>query len=183
MQFFVVSADATLFIEFSIFPQTRFLPRQPRRSARFTTARSVFFLRQICVRQLRDKMAKNHLANPSVDEHGARPFFKTKPVMAYAVFKSGGKQYRVSVSDVIDVDQLEAEPGAVVTFSDVLLVGEGAGVKAGSAAQGATVTAEVIEQRKGPKLIAYKYKRRKGYHRKVGFRSRLTRVSIKSING
>jgi len=102
--------------------------------------------------------------------------------MAYAVFKSGGKQYRVSVSDVIDVDQLDAEPGAVLTLSDVLLVGEGAGVKAGSAVQGATITAEVVEQRKGPKLVAYKYKRRKGYHRKVGFRSRLTRLAIKAIN-
>jgi len=105
-----------------------------------------------------------------------------RPIMAYAVFKTGGKQYRVSVSDVIDVDKLDAEPGAVLTFSDVLLVGEGAGVKAGSAAQGTTVTAEVVEQRKGPKLVAYKYKRRKGYHRKVGFRSRLTRLAIKSIN-
>jgi large subunit ribosomal protein L21 len=101
-------------------------------------------------------------------------FLRTHPLMAYAVFKSGGKQYRVSVSDVIDVDHLDAEPGAVVTLSDVLLVGEGAGVKAGSAAQGATI--------KGPKLVAYKYKRRKGYHRKVGFRSQLTRLSIKSIN-
>jgi large subunit ribosomal protein L21 len=109
-------------------------------------------------------------------------FLRTHPLMAYAVFKSGGKQYRVSVSDVIDVDHLDAEPGAVVTLSDVLLVGEGAGVKAGSAAQGATITAEVVEQRKGPKLVAYKYKRRKGYHRKVGFRSQLTRLSIKSIN-
>jgi len=127
-------------------------------------------------------MLKIHLANPTDGEHGARPFFTIHPLMAYAVFKSGGKQYRVSVSDVIDVDLLDAEPGAVVTLSDVLLVGEGAGVKAGSAVQGATITAEVVEQRKGPKLVAYKYKRRKGYHRKVGFRSRLTRLSIKSIN-
>jgi large subunit ribosomal protein L21 len=110
-------------------------------------------------------------------------FSRPISLMAYAVFKSGGKQYRVSVSDVIDVDQLDAEPGAEVTFSDVLLVGDGGNVKAGSAAQGATITAEVVEQRKGPKLVAYKYKRRKGYHRKVGFRSRLTRLSIKSING
>jgi large subunit ribosomal protein L21 len=128
-------------------------------------------------------MIKNHLANSSDGEHGARPFSKTHRLMAYAVFKTGGKQYRVSVSDVIDVDKLEAEPGAVLTFSEVLLVGEGAGVKAGSAAQGVTVTAEVVDQHKGPKLVAYKYKRRKGYHRKVGFRSRLTRLSIKSING
>lgn len=101
--------------------------------------------------------------------------------MAYAVFKSGGKQYRVSVSDVIDVDHVDAEPGTEVTFSDVLLVGEGSGVKAGSALSGAKITAEVVEQRRGPKLIAYKYKRRKGYHRKVGFRSSLTRLSIKAI--
>jgi large subunit ribosomal protein L21 len=103
--------------------------------------------------------------------------------MAYAVFQTGAKQYRVSVADVIDVEKLEAEPGTVLTFSDVLLVGEGAGVKAGEAAQGATVVAEVIEQYKGPKGVAYKYKRRKGYQRKVGYRRRLTKLFIKEING
>lgn len=102
--------------------------------------------------------------------------------MAYAVFQTGAKQYRVSVSDVIDVEKLEAEPGTVLTFSEVLLVGEGDGVKVGEAARGATVTAEVIEQWRGPKGISYKYKRRKGYHRKKGYRRMLTKLFIKSID-
>lgn len=103
--------------------------------------------------------------------------------MAYAVFQTGAKQYRVSVADVIDVEKLDAEPGALLTFSDVLLVGEGAGVKVGDAVRGATIEAEVLEQYKGPKGFAYKYKRRKGYQRKVGYRRLLTKVFIKSING
>lgn len=103
--------------------------------------------------------------------------------MAYAVFQTGAKQYRVSVADVIDVEKLDAEPGSVVTFSDVLLVGEGDSVKAGAAAGGTTIEAEVLEQHRGPKGVAYKYKRRKGYQRKVGFRRSLTKLFIKSING
>lgn len=103
--------------------------------------------------------------------------------MAYAVFQTGAKQYRVTVSDVIDVEKLDAEPGTVLTFSDVLLVGEGDGVKVGESVRGATVEAEVIEQYKGPKGWAFKYRRRKGYQRKVGFRRPLTKLFIKSING
>lgn len=103
--------------------------------------------------------------------------------MAYAVFQTGAKQYRVSEADIIDVDYLSVEPGNDITFSDVLLVGEGAGVKIGAAAKGATVVAEVVEQYRGPKLVAFKYRRRKGYTRKVGFRRDLTKLKIKSING
>ena len=103
--------------------------------------------------------------------------------MSYAVIRTGSKQYRVSVSDVLDVDRIQGEPGTVTTFSDVLLVGEGSGVKVGGALSGASVVAEVVEQLRGPKGIAYKYKRRKGYHRTVGFRRELTRVFIKEING
>jgi large subunit ribosomal protein L21 len=102
--------------------------------------------------------------------------------MAYAVFTTGGKQYRVAKDDVIDVEQLDAEPGAEITFSDLLLAGEGAGVKAASDLSGATVVAQVVEQLKGRKLIAFKYRRRKGYHRTVGHRRRITRLKIKSIN-
>ena len=84
---------------------------------------------------------------------------------------------------MIDVEKLDAEPGTVLTFSDILLLGEGSAIKVGEALRGATVEAEVIEQYKGPKGWAYKYRRRKGYHRKVGFRRRLTKLFIKSING
>ena len=103
--------------------------------------------------------------------------------MSYAVFQTGAKQYRVSVADVIDVEKLEAEPGTVLTFSDVLLVGEGSGVKVGEAVRGATIEAEVLEQYRGPKGFAFKFRRRKGYARKKGYRRALTKVFIKSING
>jgi large subunit ribosomal protein L21 len=72
--------------------------------------------------------------------------------------------------------------GSAVTFNDVLLVGEGAGVKVGGDAKGASVSGEIIAQEKGPKLIAYRYKRRKGYHRTVGHRQRLTKVKVTGIN-
>lgn len=102
--------------------------------------------------------------------------------MAHAVIKTGSKQYRVQEGDILDVELLDAEPGKETTFNEVLMVGEGANVTVGSPlVSGASVTAEVVEESKGPKLIAYKYKRRKGYQRTVGHRQKLTRVKIKSI--
>lgn len=101
--------------------------------------------------------------------------------MAYAIFKTGGKQYRVAAGDVIDVEKLNAEAGSEATFSEVLLVASGTDIKAGDALAGATVVAEVIDQIKAPKVIAFKYRRRKGYHRTVGHRRKLTRLKIKSI--
>lgn len=101
--------------------------------------------------------------------------------MAYAIFKTGGKQYRVNQGDVIEIEKLDVEPGNEMTFNEVLFIGEGGDIKVGAALKGATVVAEVVEQFKGPKLLHYRYKRRKGYHRSVGHRQRLTRVKIKSI--
>ena len=101
--------------------------------------------------------------------------------MSYAVIKTGGKQYKVAQGDVIEVEEIDGDAGAEITFSEVLLTGEGAGVKTGSAVGGASVTGEIVEQTKGEKLIAYKYRRRKGYHRTVGHRQKLTKVKIKSI--
>jgi len=101
--------------------------------------------------------------------------------MAYAIFKSGGKQYRASQGDFVEVDKLDAEIGGTLTFSEVLFVGEGSDFKTGSDASGLSVTAEVVAQIKGPKVIAYKYRRRKGYHRTVGHRRKLTRVKITGI--
>lgn len=110
----------------------------------------------------------------------SRPFSEITS-MAYAIFKTGGKQYRVAAGDIVNVEKLDAEPGSETTFNEVLLVGEGADIRLGSALKGAAVVAEIIEQIKAPKLIAYRYKRRKGYHRTVGHRQKLTRVKIKSI--
>ena len=101
--------------------------------------------------------------------------------MAYAIFKTGGKQYRVATGDVIEVEKLDGEAGAKVTFSEVLFHGEGSKIKAGADLKGASVVAEVVEQFKGPKLLNFKYRRRKGYHRLVGHRQKLTRVKITSI--
>lgn len=103
--------------------------------------------------------------------------------MAYAVIKTGGKQYRVESGNEIDVEKLEAEVGTDISFSDVLLVGEGDAVAIGAPfVAGATVSAEVVEQFKDDKVIAFKFRRRKGYHRTVGHRRKLTRLKIKTIS-
>ena len=102
--------------------------------------------------------------------------------MAYAIFKSGGKQYRVAEGDLVDVEKLDVQPGAQTTFSEVLFYTDGSGIKTGADLQGATVAAEVVDQVKAKKVLAYKYKRRKGYHRTVGHRRKLTRLKITGIN-
>jgi len=103
--------------------------------------------------------------------------------MTYAIIKTGGRQYRVAEGDAIDVDLLDVDPGKTATFSSVLMFADGKDVTYGSPLiSGAKVTAEVLEQRKDKKVIAFKYKRRKGYHRTVGHRRKLTRVKIRSIS-
>jgi len=99
--------------------------------------------------------------------------------MTYAIIRTGGRQYRVAEGDTLDVDLLGVEPGKTATF-EVLMHVDGDKVTHGS---GGKVTAEVVEQRKDKKVIAFKYKRRKGYHRTVGHRRKLTRVRVKSIGG
>jgi large subunit ribosomal protein L21 len=102
--------------------------------------------------------------------------------MTYAIIRTGGRQFRVAEGDMIDVDILDIEPGKSATFGDVLLFADGKNVTHGDPLiAGAKVTAEVVEQRKDKKVIAFKYKRRKGYHRTVGHRRKLTRVKIKTI--
>ena len=102
--------------------------------------------------------------------------------MAYAIIKTGGRQYRVAEGDTIDVDLLDVEAGKTATFGDVLMFADGKSITHGDPLiSGAKVTAEVVEQRKDKKVIAFKFKRRKGYHRTVGHRRKLTRVKIKSI--
>ncbi len=103
--------------------------------------------------------------------------------MAYAIIKTGGKQYRVAAGDVIQVEKLEVAAGSETSFSEVLFYAAGDEVKSSAAdLKGASVTAEVLAQVKGEKLIAFKYRRRKGYHRTVGHRQKLTKVKITAIN-
>src|SRR2546429_5595362 len=103
--------------------------------------------------------------------------------MAYAIIKTGGRQYRVAEGDTIDVDLLDAEVGKTTTFGEVLLHADGDKLTHGDPLiSGAKVTAEVVEQRKDKKVIAFKFKRRKGYHRTVGHRRQLPRVTITGIS-
>ncbi len=102
----------------------------------------------------------------------------------YAVIKTGGKQYRVKKDDVLNIERLEGDTGATIEFTDVLMVGSGSGVKVGSpTVSGAKVTAELVEQTRGPKLIVFKKRRRKNSRRKRGHRQDLTTVRITGITG
>lgn len=104
--------------------------------------------------------------------------------MTYAIIKTGGRQYRVAEGDTVDVDLLDVDAGKTATFGEVLMFADDKHVTHGDPlVSGAKVTAEVVEQRKDKKVIAFKYRRRKGYHRTVGHRRKLTRVKIKSITG
>ena len=102
---------------------------------------------------------------------------------AYAVIETGGKQYRVAKDDVIEVELIEgAEAGQTISLGRVLALNDGSSLKVGTPEiEGASVTAEVLEAFRGPKVVAFKKKRRKGYHRKVGHRQELLRVKITAI--
>ncbi|MBE2179121.1 MAG: 50S ribosomal protein L21 [Chthoniobacterales bacterium] len=103
--------------------------------------------------------------------------------MAYAIIQTGGRQFRVQPGDVVDVELLGAEAGQKTSFDEVLLAADDSGVKIGTPLiKGASVKAEVIEEgRKAPKVVSFKFRRRKGYHRTVGHRQKLTRVKVGEI--
>jgi large subunit ribosomal protein L21 len=102
----------------------------------------------------------------------------------YAVIKTGGKQYRVAKDDIVTIERISGDAGAMIEFSEVLLVGSGADVKVGTpVVSGAKVTAELVEQTRGPKLIAFKKRRRKNSRRKKGHRQDLSTVRITNITG
>lgn len=99
----------------------------------------------------------------------------------YAIIATGGKQYKVEEGDCIKVEKLDAEVGATVTFDTVLAV-KNADLKCGADVAKATVSATVMDQGKGKKVIVYKYKRKSGYHKKNGHRQLYTQVKIDKIN-
>jgi large subunit ribosomal protein L21 len=102
----------------------------------------------------------------------------------FAVIKTGGKQYRVAKDDVLTVERLDGDAGKKIEFGEVLMVGAGDSVKVGAPlVSGAKVTAEVVEQTRGPKLIAFKKRRRKNSRRKRGHRQDLTTIRIVGITG
>lgn len=101
----------------------------------------------------------------------------------YAVVKTGGRQYRVALGQVVRVNRLAAEVGETVSLAEVLLVKDGDVLKAGAPVlAGATVTATVVEQDRAKKIIVFKKKRRQGYQKKQGHRQDYTALKIIAIN-
>jgi large subunit ribosomal protein L21 len=99
----------------------------------------------------------------------------------FAVIKTGGKQYRVAADDLVEVDRIEAEAGASVSFGEVLAIGGEEPVVGTPTVAGASVAAEVVEQGRKPKVIAFKKRRRKNSRRKRGHRQEFTLVKITEI--
>ena len=99
----------------------------------------------------------------------------------FAVFKTGGKQYRVAAEDVLKIDKVKGEPGEIVEFGEVLVVGGDSLTLGAPTVAGATVAAEVLEQARGPKIIAFKKRRRKNSRRKRGHRQQFTLLRITEI--
>lgn len=104
-------------------------------------------------------------------------------VMAYAIIKTGGKQYKVSVGDKLDVEKLTSAEGETATFDQVLAAGEGNTITVGApTVAGASVSAKVLKQHKADKVTTFKFRKRKGFHKTRGHRQPLTLVQITAIN-
>jgi large subunit ribosomal protein L21 len=101
----------------------------------------------------------------------------------YAVIKTGGKQHKVSEGDVLSIEKLVGEKGAEVIIKEVLMAADDKDVKIGKPfVEGATVTGEIVLQKKGPKIHVFKMTRRKGFKKKTGHRQSLTSIKIKKIS-
>ena len=99
----------------------------------------------------------------------------------YAVIRTGGKQYRVSEGEKVRVELLEGKVGDTLDFSEILMIG-GEKVAIGKPlVQGAKVSAEIVAHDRAKKIQVYKFKRRKGYHRKIGHRQKMLEVLVRSI--
>lgn len=103
--------------------------------------------------------------------------------MAYAVIRTGGKQYRVTSGELLRIELLKGDVGSQVEFSDVLLTENEGSVQVGTPlVAGATVTAQIVEHGKERKIIVFKKKRRQGYRRKQGHRQAFTAVRVQNID-
>ncbi|NLK21520.1 MAG: 50S ribosomal protein L21 [Epulopiscium sp.] len=101
----------------------------------------------------------------------------------YAIIETGGKQYRVQEGDIISVEKLGIADGGQITFDKVLAVSKDDSLSVGTPfVNNASVSASVIEEGKGKKIIVYKYKPKKGYHKKHGHRQPYTKIKIEAIN-
>ena len=101
----------------------------------------------------------------------------------YAIVKTGGKQHKVAVGDVIEVEKLDSETGGTVTFPALLLVDGETVTHDAAALKNVAVTAEVVGATKGPKIRIHKFKNKTGYHKRQGHRQQYTQVRVTSIEG
>jgi large subunit ribosomal protein L21 len=112
-----------------------------------------------------------------------RQWERTRRDNMFAVIKTGGKQYKVAMNDVILVEKLEVEAGADVTFNEILMVGEDTNLKVGAPlVKGASVSAKVLDQAQADKVLIFKKNRRHNYRRKRGHRQLQTVLRIVGIN-
>ena len=100
----------------------------------------------------------------------------------FAVIRTGGKQYKVAKDDVISIEKLDGDAGAKITFGEVMMLGGDSPKHGAPLISGASVTAEVVDQGKGEKVVAFKKRRRKNTHRKRGHRQHFTKVKITDIS-
>ena len=128
------------------------------------------------------KTARNRKASTKTKKKVAKAEAEPE-AKPYAVIATGGKQYRVSVGDWIEVEKLDAEAGSEVTIDQVLLIGGNGEPQIGTPlVEGAVVTATVDAQFRGEKIVVFKYKPKKRYRRKMGHRQSLTKLTITGIN-
>jgi large subunit ribosomal protein L21 len=100
----------------------------------------------------------------------------------YAIVKTGGKQYKVAVDDVITVEKIKGDAGAEISLAALLLVDGDDVTTDADALAGASITAKVVEHTKGPKIRIHKFKNKTGYHKRQGHRQPLTRVQVTGIS-
>ena len=101
----------------------------------------------------------------------------------YAVIKTGGKQHKVSEGDVLSVEKINGVKGDTVSFDEVLMVAKDGKINVGTPyLDGVKVVGEIMEQTKDHKIMVFKMKRRKGFHKKTGHRQKLTRMKIREIS-
>jgi large subunit ribosomal protein L21 len=99
----------------------------------------------------------------------------------YAIVKTGGKQYKVAVGDVFEVEKLDAAPGDEVALSAILLVDGAAVTHEADELAAVSVKAEIVAQTKGPKIKIHKFKSKTGYHKRMGHRQKLTQIKVTGI--
>ena len=110
------------------------------------------------------------------------PYPASKIARRYAIIETGGKQYKVSEGDIITVEKLAVEAGSEYKFDKVLVLAKEGDIKVGAPyVEGAAVTASVIGDGKEKKVVVYKYKPKKGFHKKRGHRQPFTKLQIKSL--